>query len=239
MSLIQWPCPIWEESQSNFCFLSREESVSGPVYRGEQGEVAFDLRYAAPLLPFVATSTALTTVDSDAQQQRCFSALARSPVETLIESELQSLQAASHSFGSSSSCVSDAKSLEEDMEEDEDDDIDFYCNESIEDLKHNQHRAADGSTSSAVADDLDDEGFFDRPAGHDDDDNSRRSSVIVESQSTTQRRICRNLMPFSWAVDAAPPVATPPRPFCDAAAFATQQPSCRVTTSSAQHPQIE
>jgi hypothetical protein len=178
-----------------FLFPCREETGCGPVYHGELGELVIDRRYAAAALcPHSPPPPALLPP----QRFVPASAISLSPVETLIEAELQSL-AAQQSGGatSCSSFQSDDKSVDmEEHEEEEEEDIDFYCNESIEDLKHQQHHA-DGSAASAAAvaataDDLD-EGFFDRPPSH----GGYQSIAFCVGEDGTASKTRRNLMPFS------------------------------------------
>jgi hypothetical protein len=172
------------------------------VYRGELGEIVVDLRYPpSPLCHHSATAQPLALP----QHPFLTSPFSLSPVESLIEAELQSLSsAATAGDGGSSSFESDAKSVDmEEQEEEEEEDIDFYCNESIEDLKQQHHLADETSammaTSNVAADDLD-EGFFDRPS------QSRQSVIYCAARSkeavapmtaAATSRIRRNLLQFS------------------------------------------
>jgi hypothetical protein len=165
------------------------------VYHGELGELVIDRRYAAAALCPHSPPALLPP-----QRFVPASAISLSPVETLIEAELQSL--AAQQSGGATSCSgsfqSDDKSVDMEEHEEEEDDIDFYCNESIEDLKHQQHHA-DGSAASAAAvaataDDLD-EGFFDRPPSHGGYQSSAFCGGVGEDGTASKTR--RNLMPFS------------------------------------------
>jgi len=181
-------------------YWTREDTACGPIYHGEQGELVIDRRYAATALcPHSQPSPPALLPP---QRFIPASAISLSPVESLIEAELQSL-AAQQSSGatsctSSSSFQSDDKSVDmEEHEEDEEEDIDFYCNESIEDLKQQHQHHADGSAASAAAvsatvDDLD-EGFFDRPPSHGGFQSSYCGGVDDGGASKTRRK----LMPFS------------------------------------------